>query len=808
MPAPVTSSSSTRIVDKISSEKHRSNAQSRRKTRIVRRRGRAKHGIESDDEIIREVDTDSDTEDELSSLDSVSDSVTEPASEDVVANGRSRLLTPSTSHSPQSHTKVLPPRIDDNPPSFFATPATWGDMVMNENENAPSELPVIDFAEFDANNIPSGHASRSLSRRSKESDGSRNRSPRSETRKVKEDVDRRQPFTHSRRGSRSVPPKRIPGQSARQAYQQRLESDPSFVPTVGGFWGHDDRLLDKNLRSLSGWWRGRWQGRGRGRGFGMRGRGALNQAASQRQEPETNGVTTDLPPIERPWTHDGFEEMKRKEEHRRAAAQQQQANQTRGMRGGRGSPVVDRGGRGGMTRGGFLSSPTRPPTAIAKGRVWYAMKPELMWTKQHEAFLFFDASTKPRKGQEPSYRVRLPGTDVHVIRASFKSRHGDVILDWSVPNSKGFDSKENLYTVRIPTLQVAEKVAEPLTTVEEEEDIFVVRPNLVTVVPIPVPEPAASSSKPVNNPARLSENAQIGTPAKQSLLPEAEQLSVEADLAKLTNSEDALKKPAVEQAADISAATSSGDQRPTLPPLQTVFTPPPIAHPSPAYGTTYPYGPTLPPGVVLNAHGMPYELATGRPVFLAPPPMYTSRPILTPNALPFVPSHMHHSSISSDFIPSHTPPMNGFFDPSTGTPLFSLPRQTRIEIRAPTDETDGKGSRKSQSRQSSTKAPTLSANSSRSSESSNAAYYPYPPASDETNHAPPYPTSEARDDNVVNGDLNQSHADPQQMIQYPPFQPYYYPDSYGYYPYMEMTHLGQYDMYPSDPRGAQGTVYY
>jgi hypothetical protein len=26
---------------------------------------------------------------------------------------------------------------------------------------------------------------------------------------------------------------------------------------VGEFWGHDDRLLDKDLRSLSGWWRGR-----------------------------------------------------------------------------------------------------------------------------------------------------------------------------------------------------------------------------------------------------------------------------------------------------------------------------------------------------------------------------------------------------------------------------------------------------------------------------------------------------------------------------------------------------------------------
>jgi hypothetical protein len=59
---------------------------------------------------------------------------------------------------------------------------------------------------------------------------------------------------------------------------------------------------------------------------------------------------------------------------------------------------------------------------------------------------------------------------------------------------------------------------------------------------------------------------------------------------------------------------------------------------------------------------------------------------------------------------SHTPPMNGFVDPTTETPLFSLPRQTRISIRAPADESDGKGSRKGQLRQSgvATRTPTVS----------------------------------------------------------------------------------------------------
>jgi hypothetical protein len=60
----------------------------------------------------------------------------------------------------------------------------------------------------------------------------------------------------------------------REAYRQKLAEDPSFVPHIGTFWGHDDRFMPaglRNRRPIRGGYRGRYFGRGfrRGRG-GMR----------------------------------------------------------------------------------------------------------------------------------------------------------------------------------------------------------------------------------------------------------------------------------------------------------------------------------------------------------------------------------------------------------------------------------------------------------------------------------------------------------------------------------------------------------
>lgn len=808
MSTPATSASSSRTSDKPSTRKSRSHASSPRKTRVARRRGRATDGLESEDELVREVGTDSETGDDLSSIDSDSDSDTEPVSEGAVADGRSRPLTPSTSDSPHSHNKELPTRIDDTPQPFFTQPTTWGDMVMEENAHGAAELPVIDFADFHGDAIPSSHASRPLSRKAKRQlDEPRDRSPQSEAcEDGKNDVDRR-PSTPRR--SRSLTSKRPSGQSARQVYQQRLETDPSFVPTVGGFWGHDERLLDKELRSLSGWWRGRWQSRGRGRGFSLRVRGGHSQSPSP-HDADVSTLTPELPPIERTWTHDGFEEMKRREEQRRALQQQPQANQTRGVRGARGGFAAGRGGRVGPTRGGLVSSPARSNIPLAQGRVWFTMKPDRMWTKQQEAFLFFDSSTKPRRGQRLSYKVKLPGSAAHSVPAL-----ADAEKKRSQPKSQVLDTNAIAYIIRIPKTTPAEKAIESLTTVEEAslEEIFTVRPNLVTPIPIPMPHA-------VSGPSTIPDNASSVDQEQGNVLlsEQPSQLvrdSTESQVLDQATNEETIQTPSSEQSPTKRLSTSS-DQRPTLPPLQTVFTPPPVAHPSPAYGPAYSYGPSLPPGVALNAHGVPYELATGRPVYLAATPMYTPRPMvpshLTPGAVPFIPSHMHHSSISPDFMSqgsSHTPPMNGFIDPTTETPLFSLPRQTRISIRAPSDESDGKGPRKGQLRQpgTGTRTPTVSSPP-QALDPSSQTYYPSLTRPSETAASPLYNGAGSRDGQAINGDINGQQRQDPHMVSYPPYQPYYYPGSYGYYPYMDMSQVGQYDMYSSDPRGAQGSVYY
>jgi hypothetical protein len=116
--------------------------------------------------------------------------------------------------------------------------------------------------------------------------------------------------------------------------------------------------------------------------------------------------------------------MKKKDEQRRAeqaAVRQAQSSPKRGGFAGRGRGNFVQGrGRGGYARGGF-SSPARSrnDSPFTSGiRFRFAMKPELMWTKQHEAFLYFDSSLKPRPGQAPGFRVRLPGQQLQVIRVS------------------------------------------------------------------------------------------------------------------------------------------------------------------------------------------------------------------------------------------------------------------------------------------------------------------------------------------------------------------------------------------------------
>ncbi|KAF9567372.1 hypothetical protein CPC08DRAFT_19747 [Agrocybe pediades] len=804
------SQTSTRTNGKVAAPEPRAPAAAPKKRRVVRRRGRARGELDSDDEIEREIASDSDSiDDDTSSIDSATDdSDTEPASEDAPQD-RAHLPTPRNSKSPETVLKDDEVNVIEGVPSFFAPTGDWSQMVADEKAHGPADLPVIDFTDFGNQaaslTVPTKKPKKSTkSKRNSDARTTGNDSTPKEVAKVDEPA-----TSEPTAPPASRPLNRFSSQSARQAYQHKLETDPSFVPTIGNFWGHDDRLIDSEFRSLSGWWRGR--GRGRGRGFAMRGRGGFQgrQAVPGSGGNDNNAVKPeDIPPIERAWTHDGFEDMRRKEEQRRAEAQAARNHQASPKRG----TFLSRGGRGkGIpTRGGFTSTSTPHSSAslMGSGRVRFVMKPELVWTKQHEAFLYFDTGLKPRPGQGAGFRVAIPGHEPVVIRTPYKAR---VLPQASTSKaaSDGSEGGEKHFAVRLPKRSGKEREAVPEENPEETplEEVFTVRPQLVSVEPLPLPQPTipiATALPEVAQPAEV----RIEALPEQVIRSQLENLSMEpqvSDPERQAKTEEAvLRRPNVEGPNESGETLTA--EKPALAPIQTVFTPPPppqpaMAQQSPAYGSPYNYHMALPPGVALNQHGLPFEVATGHPVYLQPPPMYNPRPMMPSHyssGMPFVPRHMHHPSTASpDFLvqaPPHTPPVNGFIDPATGTPIFSFPRQTsRIEIRAPTAEDSGKGKSTSTPRVSSnlrTTAPTFQP--SRAPESSDTSYY----QQSETNESASY--------DAMNGQPVEDVSQPGMMM-YPAYQqPYYYPEPY-YPQYMDMT--GQYEMYNMD-QPPQGTVYY
>lgn len=856
MPAPVALSPTAHTSNKATGSKPRAPPRSK-KTRIVRRRGRAKNGLESDDEIEREVGTDSETDDDQSSVDSASDSDTEPASEDVLPNGHARVLTPGLTQSSPGMVSVthshLKPKVSLNGDqgSFFGgAPGNWSEMVTDENVNGPADLPVIDFADFDGRShqrhprkthkgvkdlsitrkvlAPVAVSSSPASLRVKEED---------------EPSDNGEPIAST---SRQQTPRRAGSQTARQVYQQRLDKDPSYVPTVGEFWGHDDRLLDKDLRSLSGWWRGRWQGRGRGRGGFDRGfaRGRGRGGSMGPQPPfrppaqeaqvdsgDSEAVNT-APPIEKAWTHDGFEEMKRREDNHRPVQQQPPPTQpVSGFRGGRGAFLPGPRGRGGIVRGRFTPSPRHSnvalPFAPPVGRTWFAMKPERVWTKQHDGFLYVDPALKPRPGLGQGINVKLPGTTGQVVRISPGSLD---ISKLSAPKAStssiaGSDEGERSYPVRIPNRLGKEKqqeqpsAMESLTTVGEPpvDDAFMVRPRPVTRPPLPDSQTAATVHipQPMSHPgpSQIAESSTSshdgGTPQSDPAAPQAAHADDQGWIQPIPDS----MQPS-EQCADHqeNPPMVDGHLAPSvLPPLQTSFTPVPQV--SPRYGSPYGYPPALPPGVAMNQQGVPYELSTGRAIYYqGPQQVYNPRPVMhthmAPPSIPFVPGHMRHlATASPDFIaPPHTPPANGFIDPSTGTPMFSMPRQSsRIEIRAPTEQPV---SPKTVRRPSGLRTTATAFEPQRSASSDQDQSYIQNIMTHQTEGS--YTSLNGADGGVLGADATQQQTMDPAIMGYPSYQQqYYYPtDHYNYSQYVDMSQVGQYEMYPPDPHAATGPAIY
>lgn len=857
MPAPVALSPAVHTSGKTTGAKSRAPPPSR-KTRVVKRRGRAKDALDSDDEIEREVGTDSETDDDdESSVDSASDSDTEPASEDVLPNGHARILTPSLTQS-SAEMVVVAQTDDDDPPAFFSgARSNWSEMVADENVNGPADLPVIDFADF--GDRTNRRPSRKVQKGSKRSSGAqKTMAPASAPSVVassngdqNEVPSGEEQIASSSRQPSATLPKRVPGQTARQVYQQRLEKDPSYVPTVGEFWGHDDRLLDKDLRSLSGWWRGRWQGRGRG-GFGRgfaRGRGRGRFFGPQQPHGAPNGdvpvgqedalAVETAPPIERAWTHDGFEEMKKKEENRRPVHNQPSVRGAGGFRGGRGTFTPGPRAGGGPRSG---PSPMRPNSGrpLTQGRTWFTMKPECVWTKQHDSYLHLNPAVKPRAGQGQSIQVKLPGATGQTVRVStgpvraLKSSAAKT----TTSSILGSDDGEKKFVVRLPKSVSREQqlqreqsaVAEPSTTIEElpVDDAFTVRPRHVTRPTIPDFETAATV--PIVLSASHSVPLQIAdTSLPDDTAPPAAQPQPEPDtLHGIQTDEQGWIQAQVptsqaqhqEHQADNLEVPAAGDGRllpPVLPPIQTSFTP--VPQPSPSYGSPYGYPPGLPPGVAMNQQGVPYEVSTGRAFYYQPPQqLYNPRPIMhthmAPPGIPFVPGHMRHMTTSSpDFIaPSHTPPVNGFIDPSTGAPIFSVPRQSsRIEIRSPSQLPDNKAAQKTVRRPSALRTTATAFEPQQSTVSNDQGQSYFPNVTAPQNNGLYVPVN-----GVDGGRLAEDVQHQQQqtmepaVMGYPPYQQqYYYPEQYGYSTYMDMSQVAQYDLYPQDPHAtSQQPIYY
>ncbi|KAH9174601.1 hypothetical protein EDB89DRAFT_554680 [Lactarius sanguifluus] len=768
------------------------------KTRIPRRRGRA-NGFHSDDEIEREARTDSDTdEDGQSSVDSDSDSETEPASEDAPQNGHAPLLSPSTTPSAVNEGKDA----GDHAP-LLAASMNWSEMVMDEVAN-PTDLPVIDFADLGAEVIHAKTPRTPVARRAPKSKrpAPNRRSSAPAAPPASSELPSEPPAAAASSGQpaesedepkpTSVSASHRRGQTARQAYQERLENDPSYVPTVGEFWGHDDRLLDKDLRSLSGWWRGRWQGGARGRGFGVRGRGrgrgrgsahASNDSHPIDEAPPSEPV--ELPPVDRPWTHDGFEELKRREEQRAQRQDQTQGsnNNSRGVRGGFGPR-----GRG-FGRGRFSPRPgatrsTDSPSSMSP-RTWFLIKPERPWTKHHELFLYSDPSHRPRPGQGPAYRVKLPGTSsAAVVQSPAQPPRAP-----TPPHEAGHEDGDVVFTVSLPRGQRKPDMAESIPTtaaaplsppapgpppeeVSEVAPVQVLAPPSLSITPVATsppelhvsieeePVPTVTSEVPHDDPFKLRD------PPTPTVIP----LPTSTTTQIRPSTPSAAVSPSAPAPVPHSATAPEGGLLWRSPPphLQTTFAQP---APAPGYASPYTYAaPTIPPGVALDAHGMPYELATGRPLYMAAPAQVPTPVYMMPYA--HIHPHMQHRP--------HASP-----DPS----LFAPPRQSsRIEIRRPDGPSMSDEARLSAHHAHASRPSTLRASASAPAFVPLQGQVPPPPAPHEFYPSPPPEVPPAPASSAMMG----YPGYPQ-----PPYYAYGAPEGYAYPPPQFM----EYEAYGADPRG-------
>ena len=799
-----------------------------KKTRVVRRRGRGRDAIDSDDELEREARSDSGSDDEDNSSDSDSDDDGFSGSANLT---KDTVVTPSTTQSPPPDDKPLSNghTVHDTEPSVEPSAYKDVDHCWNAFDDENPWGPAPAEVNFD------NHGQLAEETKSRRKTRNKKKKQQASTDVDGGDTADADPEASSSHHGTDLPPR---GQSVRETYRSRLQ-DPSYVPTVGEFWGHDDRLLDKELRSLSGWWRGRWH-KGRGGYSGRGGGGYHGGAGLDWDQPQEEGNTH--PSEQQTWGHDGFEEMKKKEEQRRLAREQRQKEQreatpVRGTpfqrgsaRGGRGGPIGARGR--GFPRGGFSPSSPRPSHPV--DRPWYAQKPERVWTKQLDGFLHFDSALKPRLGQGQGYRVKLAGSKEKVIRVS-PEVHATQVIEQANPVATATTTADDITSPAVDNKTITIR----LPKLKEKETSPEVSPE-VPPAPIPEPEPApvGVETVPTSLPAEPEESLDeiftvkprpVPAPSILTIIPPPTTEDPATSQLRSEFVERAVVKQSPSQSADDgdvkgtpqSPTESQRSAPPVLHPIRTVFTP--VAPQPQTYTAPYHYPPHLPPGIAVNSHGITYEIATGRPVYLqpTPPPMYDPRPMMPPmhpGAVPFVPGHMHHlSGHSADFTHSRPHSISGY-DPATGMALFSLPRQnSRIEIRRPDGANSTSPPVTAQAHRPSGLRTTVSAQDGNSGfqESQVQAQHLeqpsdyYPSIVDQhpgEGHTSPPPHVDPRSGNGI----QHPGLNPNVMAYQPQPYPYYgYPD-YGYPQYMDMSQMG-YEMYPEPQNphhNSQPSIYY
>ncbi|GJJ07199.1 hypothetical protein Clacol_001399 [Clathrus columnatus] len=647
----------------------------RQKGRVVpRRRGRGRiDETDSEEELVREPRSDSESETATSTIESESASEFDSETEEEPKSMSHESASPSTT-PPRATTTAADAPVDS---TFFPKQESWSDMVANQNID---ELPVVEFSDLHLQESAVVTQQRSAVPSP----------PPSEH----EHGPKLEPGTQSSsRGGKASSFSRKPGQSAREAYINRLNNDPAYVPTVGQFWSHDDRLLDKDLRSLSNWWRGKWQGRGRGirgrgnfgNGWGVRGRGGAFRTIGHRSE------GPDVSQSEPAWSHDKFEEVRVTDPFR---------ERNSFTRGGRAFKAQARNfSRKDNDRNQSTDEVSQPPVESLQSaapdilqlgdgqRTWFAMKPERVWTKQFDGYLHFDSQLKPlqTQGLGQGVRVKLPKSNLS------SDENEPVIIRLPLDTSQNKQTQAapsdmdapSSFAVKLPSLKSLGKQKE------------VVVEDVTTISPLHVDEQLPSTSA---VPLYQESSSSLAIPKVSQPSISIAETMLSSDNSSVQNEEMSTSGalvngdiPTLEEpttSVPLQAHTQP-PQPPTSAPMQ-VLSPP--FQPSSSYTSPFIYsahGMSLPPGIAVAENGITYEIATGRAVYLQtpppPPPHILQAPVYNPRPMSI--HHGHHNSmpyISGSMPLSVSPP--GFLPTP---PLFALPRQSsRIEIRAPGEPKD------------------------------------------------------------------------------------------------------------------------